>query len=78
MNRPLSRRRWRQPRPQPKQCNDTGTQRVKPEDLEKLVTRKMPFSKYEGRLIADLPDPYLNSGSPARAYHPVRSVSYST
>lgn len=27
--------------------------------LEKLVTRKMPFGKYEGRLIADLPGPYL-------------------
>jgi uncharacterized protein (DUF3820 family) len=33
---------------------------VQPEDLEKLVTRKMPFGKYEGRLIADLPGPYLN------------------
>nr|WP_283101566.1 DUF3820 family protein [Halomonas populi] len=34
--------------------------RVKPEDLEILVTRRMPFGKYEGRLIADLPGPYLN------------------
>ena len=25
---------------------------MKPEDLEKLVTRTMPFGKYEGRLIA--------------------------
>ncbi|PKH60835.1 MULTISPECIES: DUF3820 family protein [unclassified Halomonas] len=33
---------------------------MKPEDLEKLVTRTMPFGKYEGRLIADLPGPYLN------------------
>jgi uncharacterized protein len=33
---------------------------MKPEDLEKLVTRTMPFGKYEGRLIADLPRPYLN------------------
>ncbi|GGY01915.1 hypothetical protein GCM10007160_32330 [Litchfieldella qijiaojingensis] len=31
-----------------------------PEDLKKLVTRKMPFGKYEGRLIADLPGSYLN------------------
>ncbi|MFB9869557.1 DUF3820 family protein [Vreelandella sulfidaeris] len=30
------------------------------EDLEKLVTYTMPFGKYEGRLIADLPGPYLN------------------
>ena len=33
---------------------------MKPEDLEKLVTLTMPFGKYEGRLIADLPGPYLN------------------
>lgn len=33
---------------------------MNPEDLEKLVTRTMPFGKYEGWLIADLPDPYLN------------------
>lgn len=33
---------------------------MKPEDLEKLVTRRMPYGKYEGRLIADLPGPYLN------------------
>jgi uncharacterized protein len=34
--------------------------RVEPEDLIKLVTRRMPFGKYEGRLVADLPGPYLN------------------
>ncbi|HBM27988.1 DUF3820 family protein [Halomonas sp. CnH100-B] len=33
---------------------------MKPEDLETLVTRTMPFGKYEGWLIADLPGPYLN------------------
>ncbi|MEA2117247.1 DUF3820 family protein [Halovibrio sp. HP20-50] len=33
---------------------------MQPEDLEKLVTRTMPFGKYKGRLIADLPGPYLN------------------
>ena len=31
-----------------------------PEDLEKLVTREMPFGKYLGRLIADLPGNYLH------------------
>jgi len=31
-----------------------------PEDLELLVTRSMPFGKYKGRLIADLPGHYLN------------------
>ena len=30
------------------------------EDLEKLVTRTMPFGKYKGRVIADLPGYYLN------------------
>ena len=30
------------------------------EDLQKLVTRTMPFGKYQGRLIADLPGDYLN------------------
>ena len=28
--------------------------------LELLVTREMPYGKYKGRLIADLPGPYLN------------------
>lgn len=28
--------------------------------LQLLVTRTMPFGKYEGRLIADLPGDYLN------------------
>jgi uncharacterized protein (DUF3820 family) len=32
---------------------------VKPEDLQLLVTRTMPFGKYQGRLIADLPGDYL-------------------
>ena len=30
------------------------------EDLTLLVTRAMPFGKYQGRLIADLPGDYLN------------------
>ncbi len=29
-------------------------------DLSLLVTRAMPFGKYQGRLIADLPGDYLN------------------
>jgi hypothetical protein len=30
------------------------------EHLELLVTRTMPYGKYQGRLIADLPGNYLN------------------
>ena len=33
---------------------------MNPEDLQKLVIREMPFGKYEGRLIADLPGSYLH------------------
>jgi uncharacterized protein len=32
---------------------------VKPEDLQLLVTRTMPYGKYQGRVIADLPGNYL-------------------
>ena len=32
---------------------------MEPEDLQLLVTREMPFGKYKGRLIADLPGNYL-------------------
>ena len=32
---------------------------MKPDDLHLLVTRSMPFGKYKGRLIADLPGNYL-------------------
>lgn len=31
-----------------------------PEDLKKLVTLTMPYGKYKGRVIADLPGHYLN------------------
>jgi uncharacterized protein (DUF3820 family) len=31
-----------------------------PELLQKLVTIEMPYGKYKGRLIADLPGNYLN------------------
>jgi hypothetical protein len=33
---------------------------MNPEKLELLVTREMPFGKYKGRIIADLPGQYLN------------------
>lgn len=33
---------------------------MQPEDLQLLVTREMPFGKYKGRLLADLPGHYLN------------------
>ena len=32
---------------------------MKPEDLERLLTVEMPYGKYKGRLIADLPGHYL-------------------
>lgn len=30
-----------------------------PEDLEKLLVREMPYGKYKGRKLADLPGHYL-------------------
>ena len=33
---------------------------MKPEDLLKLVTFVMPYGKYKGRILADLPGHYLN------------------
>jgi uncharacterized protein (DUF3820 family) len=32
---------------------------VSPEDLQRLVTMPMPFGKYQGRVLADLPGNYL-------------------
>jgi uncharacterized protein (DUF3820 family) len=32
---------------------------MKAEDLQLLVTRTMPFGKYKGRILADLPGDYL-------------------
>jgi uncharacterized protein (DUF3820 family) len=31
-----------------------------PEDLQKLVTLRMPFGKHQGTFLADLPGNYLN------------------
>lgn len=33
---------------------------MSPEDLPKLLSCQMPFGKYKGQLIADLPGDYLN------------------
>ena len=33
---------------------------MNPEHLQRLVTREMPFGKYKGRVLADLPGDYLN------------------
>ncbi len=33
---------------------------MQPADLQKLVTLEMPYGKYKGRLIADLPGNYLH------------------
>ncbi len=32
---------------------------MKPEQLQQLVSRAMPFGKYQGRVLADLPGDYL-------------------
>jgi len=33
---------------------------MNPEHLQLLLTREIPFGKYKGRVIADLPGHYLN------------------
>lgn len=33
---------------------------MNPDDLQRLLTLAMPYGKYKGRLIADLPGQYLN------------------
>lgn len=33
---------------------------MSPQDLQLLIDREMPFGKYQGRKIADLPGHYLN------------------
>lgn len=37
-----------------------GGDAMNPESLQRLVVTAMPYGKYKGRLIADLPGPYLN------------------
>ncbi len=32
---------------------------MKPEDLQSLLTVEMPYGKYKGRVVADLPGNYL-------------------
>ena len=39
---------------------DESHGQMKPHELEPLLTREMPYGKYQGRLIADLPGHYLN------------------
>ncbi|RMW13841.1 hypothetical protein ALO98_05297 [Pseudomonas syringae pv. tagetis] len=38
----------------------TQVSAMNPDTLKLLVTQEMPFGKYKGRLIADLPGHYLN------------------
>ena len=33
---------------------------MRAEDIERLLSVQMPYGKYKGRVIADLPGPYLN------------------
>jgi uncharacterized protein (DUF3820 family) len=33
---------------------------IDPEKLQRLVTLEMPYGKYKGRVLADLPGNYLN------------------
>ncbi len=33
---------------------------MQPDDLQRLVSTAMPYGKYKGRLLADLPGNYLN------------------
>jgi uncharacterized protein (DUF3820 family) len=33
---------------------------MNPEDLQKLVSLRMPFGKHQGAVLADLPGNYLN------------------
>ncbi len=41
-------------------CSPRPLTSMNPEKLELLVTREMPFGKYKGRILADLPGQYLN------------------
>lgn len=39
---------------------NTSSTSMNPEDLQRLVTDTMPYGKYKGRVLADLPGNYLN------------------
>jgi uncharacterized protein len=39
--------------------NKNPTPHIGPEMLVELVTTEMPFGKYKGRILCDLPQPYL-------------------
>lgn len=49
--------------PQPPDTTDSAA------DLQELATARMPFGRYKGRLLIDLPEPYVvwfvNNGLPA-------------
>lgn len=57
---------------------------MKKEDLIQLVTLKMPYGKYQGRLIADLPGHYLHwfaregfpPGELGRLLHLMREIDH--
>ena len=38
---------------------DRDTPLINPQMLVDLVSVKMPFGKYKGRILSDLPEPYL-------------------
>lgn len=53
---------------------------MQPEDLALLVTWEMPYGKYKGRLIADLPGHYLGwfarEGFPSGALGALLALMY--
>ena len=46
------------------------------EDLKRLVVVRMPFGKYQGHLVADLPAP-ISRGSRAGVFRPANSAACS-
>lgn len=43
----------------PRSATRLGRITMNPQDLQLLITREMPYGKYKGRRIADLPGNYL-------------------